>query len=105
MVSGGQRHSHEAAVGLLLVLLVPHIIHIDRERPHSVGMHHVTQVTDVGRGAHPGQQRSQEPAGANRATVKEGAVGERARASLRWWLGGKALAGLRRLGETPLTAR
>ena len=48
-------HSHKAAVGLLLILLVPHIIHIHRERTHSVGMYYVTKVVDVGGRAYTGQ--------------------------------------------------
>lgn len=48
-------HSHQAAVGLLLILLVPHIVHVHGERPHGMRVHHVAQVTDVGGSAHPGQ--------------------------------------------------
>lgn len=48
-------HSHKAAVGLLLILLVAHIIHIHRERTHGVGVHHVTKVVDVGGRADSGQ--------------------------------------------------
>lgn len=48
-------NSHKAAVGLLLILLVTHIIHVHGERAHSVGMNHVAKVVDVGGRAYAGQ--------------------------------------------------
>lgn len=48
-------HSHQATIGLLLILLVSYVIHIHGERPHGVGMDHIAQVTDVGGRAHTGQ--------------------------------------------------
>jgi hypothetical protein len=51
-------YSHKAAIGLLLILLVPNIIHIHEERTNCMGMHHITQVSDVWGGTNTRQQCS-----------------------------------------------